>query len=301
MGCLTGKFLEAFIALPRVCRARCNKLVMTLLVKNEAEMLERNLQFHHMMGVDAFVVTDNNSTDDTPSIIEKYQKMGWIVHVIKEEATDYMQKVWVDRMIQYARHELHADWIINADADEFWYAPSGNLKHELAMSHHNLLRCNTRSMYPEEGKHWTEWTHRVEFVEDYEKYDLSPYSIFMRQRGKVAHRADGYIQIGMGNHKVWMVPRNMTKSNILIYHYNIRAREAFVAKMKNGGEQLLNHPKKHAGRHWRYFYNLYQEGKLDKEYQRVLGTSHREQLEQDGFLVADNTMKSLFERLCSPE
>ena len=42
---------------------------------------------------------------------------------------------------------------------------------------------------------------------DYEKYDLSPYSLFCKQNKKVAHRAKGYIQISMGNHNVKMIPK----------------------------------------------------------------------------------------------
>ena len=43
-------------------------LYMTLLVKNEEELLEQNLIFHKQMGVDGFIVTDNNSTDHTPDV-----------------------------------------------------------------------------------------------------------------------------------------------------------------------------------------------------------------------------------------
>ena len=65
---------------------------MTLLVKNEAELLETNLRFHHAMGVDAFVVTDNGSTDATPDIIRRYVEKGWIVAHIVEPDTGYHQK-----------------------------------------------------------------------------------------------------------------------------------------------------------------------------------------------------------------
>ena len=75
------------------------KLFMTLLVKNEEGMLEENLQFHKAMGVDGFIITDNNSTDSTPDIIRKYKQKGWIKEVIEEKATNYEQKDWVDRMI----------------------------------------------------------------------------------------------------------------------------------------------------------------------------------------------------------
>ena len=106
------------------------KLFMTLLVKNEEGMLEENLQFHKAMGVDGFIITDNNSTDSTPDIIRKYKQKGWIKEVIEEKATNYEQKDWVDRMIWKAKTIYKADWIINADADELWYASTGNLKDE---------------------------------------------------------------------------------------------------------------------------------------------------------------------------
>ena len=64
------KILRALADLPASFRrTRKPRLVMTLLVKNEEDMLERNLCFHKRMGVDAFIVTDNNSTDRTPEII----------------------------------------------------------------------------------------------------------------------------------------------------------------------------------------------------------------------------------------
>lgn len=76
---------------------------MTLLVKNEEELLEQNLIFHKQMGVDGFIVTDNNSTDHTPDILRKYKELGWIKEIIQEPATDYRQKKWVDRMVWCAK------------------------------------------------------------------------------------------------------------------------------------------------------------------------------------------------------
>lgn len=81
--------LESYKAFRKVSSP---KLIMTLLVKNEEEMLEKNLQFHKSMGVDGFIITDNNSTDRTPTIIQAYKEKGWILEVIQETATDYEQK-----------------------------------------------------------------------------------------------------------------------------------------------------------------------------------------------------------------
>lgn len=273
------------------------RLIMTLLVKNEEDMLEENLIFHKAMGVDGFIITDNNSSDRTPEIIRKYKEKGWIVEAIEEKATDYQQKKWVDRMIWKAKSVHKADWVINADADEIWYAPSGDLKTELVSSRANVLTCEMKCVYPEEGKPFWQWGQTVEVVNDLERYNLSRYSLFARQNKKVIHRTAGYIQISMGNHKVTMFPKKVAKSNIRIYHYNIRGKKPFLEKMINGGKQLEQNPKKHGGRHWRYFYKLYKEGLLEAEYDKVIGATSFDQLKQDGFIRTDTTIPEWFGRL----
>ena len=278
-------------------RAPSPLLIMTLLVKNEEGMLEENLQFHKAMGVDGFIITDNNSTDSTPNIIRKYKQKGWIKEVIEEKATNYEQKDWVDRMIWKAKTVYKADWIINADADELWYAPTGNLKDELAATNANVLNCEIRSVYPEEEKPFWQWDKTVKAVAEPEKYNLSRYSLFERQNKKVIHRTAGYLQISMGNHKVSMFPKHSADSHIHVYHYNIRGKQQFIEKMINGGKQLEQHKGRHGGRHWRYFYQLYKEGKLEAEYERVIGTAHFEQLCRDGMILSDNTIPTIFKNL----
>lgn len=295
------KIGEAIRALPRIRKRKCEKLIMTLLVKNEEKLLEHNLLFHHMMGVDSFIVTDNNSTDRTPEILDKYKKKGWIVELIQEPGTNYLQKKWVDRMVNLARRKYRADWIINADADEFWYSPDGNLKVNLGNVDGNVVYCESKSMYPIQDKPFTEWNEIAITIPDHISLGLSRYAIFSPQRGKVAHRADGYLQIGMGNHKVAMFPHRKRTTNIRIYHYNVQERESFIAKMENGGRQFENHPTKKHGRHWRYYYELYKQGKLSEEYDRVIGTKLYESLKREGHIVSDSTMVTIFAKLITAE
>ena len=295
---MIGKFIYALCEGWRVfCPSRNPRLVMTLLVKNEEDLLEVNLQYHKAMGVDAFIITDNNSTDSTPKIIEKYVQKGWIVQVVNETDEDYEQKKWVDRMIWMAKKHHHADWVINADADEFWYAPSGDLKKELPASGTNVLTCEMRSMYPDETKPFYQWDSAVKPVPNPEDYDLSLYSIFERQNRKVIHRTDGYLQISMGNHKVKMLPQCSKESSIRVYHYNIRGRKQFVEKMINGGKQLEQHKGRHGGRHWRYFYRLYKEGRLNEEYDRVIGSAVLDRLEQEHYIYEDVTIIGFFKKM----
>lgn len=294
------KILAALAALPRSLRPVSHpKLVMTLLVKNEEKMLAENLEFHRTMGVDGFIITDNNSTDATPLIIEHYRQKGWVLDVIRETATDYNQKRWVDRMVLLAKDKYGADWVVNADADEFWYSPKGSLKASLSEMRANVLQCAIVNVLPEAHLPWPEWHRTVRCVPNLEEYDLSVYSIFNRQTQKVMHRTDGYLQISMGNHKVKMLPQFTSRCDITIYHYNIRGKKQFVDKMVNGGRQLEQRKQKHGGRHWRYFYALYKQGLLEAEYDRVVGTHVLAQLEQEGYVLADNPVPGILEHLPS--
>ena len=54
---------------------------------------------------------------------------------------------------------------------------------------------------------------------------------------------------------------------------------------------------RHGGRHWRYFYQLHKEGKLEAEYERVIGSAYFEALRKDGFIIPDVTIPNFFKRL----
>ena len=299
---LVYKIARALLDLPfTLRRTRRPHIVMTLLVKNEEQMLAQQIEFHHALGVDHFIVTDNNSTDGTPDIIRRYQEKGWVVDVIEEHATDYEQKAWVDRMVELARAKHHADWIINADADEFWLPACGSFPELLQATHANVLAGELHSVLPEESKPWQEWTQLVRYVDDYEAYGLSRFSIFERQNKKVLHRSRGYLQISMGNHKVSMLPHIEHRADITIFHFNVRGREQFMQKMINGGQQLEQHKGRHGGRHWRYFYKLYKEGKLAEEYDRVVGTHVRDRLLSEGYIYEDTRLRDFLEKLNAKE
>ncbi len=276
------------------------KLIMTLLVKNEELRLEHNILFHKAMGVDEFIITDNNSTDSTPQIIQKYVDKGWVVESIKEPGSGHRQKVWVDRMIWSAKNNHSADWVINADADEMWYSPSNSLKEEMTGAD-NILKCRVVNVYPKEGCDWWEWDEAIHPIPkpEYSRFDLSPFHVFKSYTYKTAHTARGYIKISEGNHKVTMLPSRKRGSEITIYHYNILSQNQFVKKMREGGEQIKRHPRKSVATHWRYFYGLYEQGLLEAEYERVIGRKHIEDLRKDGYIYPDNHVAQIFKEIFS--
>ncbi len=105
------------------------RLVMTLKVRDEADILEDNLRYHRALGVDFFVVTDNGSVDGTSEILDRYAKAG-LAHVIRIEAGTLRdnEEDWTTRMARLAAAEFEADWVFHDDADELWWPVQGTLK-----------------------------------------------------------------------------------------------------------------------------------------------------------------------------
>ena len=279
------------------------KLYMTILAKNEGDIIEKQLQFHKAMGVDGFIVTDNNSSDNTLDIFKLYKEKGWIKEIICERNNNHEQSKWVDRMIRIARDKYNADWVINSDADEFWSSNSGCLKHELIQSVSNNINVNVYNVLPENTKDFYLNEKLIVNPGNICKNimsELSPYSLYNEQIGKVIHRTKGYLKINDGNHSVKMRMKSTQKSqDIIIYHYNLRSPEHFKSKMINGGASINSnkHLPTNTAQHWRYFYDIFvNQGKdyLD-EYDKVVGTKYIKDFEMSNVFMVGTIVKDFFE------
>ena len=102
------------------------RVVMTLLVRNEEDVIADNIIFHHSQGISHFVVMDNLSTDATPLILRRLAKFVPIT-LLWQSSDTYDQALWVTEMARSAYRDHGADWVINNDADEFWLFPGGDI------------------------------------------------------------------------------------------------------------------------------------------------------------------------------
>jgi Glycosyl transferase family 2 len=104
-------------------------VAMTLVVRDEVDLIEAWLTYHLACGIDQIVVTDHRSVDGTSDILDRYESDDR-VRVIRREDEEMRQAEWMTEMSRLAATEYDADWVIPSDADEFWW-PRGGSVHEL--------------------------------------------------------------------------------------------------------------------------------------------------------------------------
>ena len=100
---------------------------MTMVVRDEEDVVGANLDYHLAQGVDVILVTDNASSDGTPEILAEHAR-GGRVHVDRDEGEAHDQVSRVNRLTRIAAETHGADWIIHCDADEFWLPAFGSLR-----------------------------------------------------------------------------------------------------------------------------------------------------------------------------
>lgn len=110
------------------------KLVMTIMVRDEIDVLPAMLEHHIAQGIDQFVVTDNGSVDGTLQLLEDYRDRG-LVQLHEDPVHQKQQTGTVTKMAREAYVEHGADWVINADADEFWVAVNPSVTLREALEH----------------------------------------------------------------------------------------------------------------------------------------------------------------------
>lgn len=110
------------------------KLVMTLMVRDEADVISAMIDHHLAQGIDTIIVTDNGSVDGTLEIIQGYLGGGQ-VRLHQDPLHHKQQHSTVTGMAREAFAEFGADWVLNADADEFWVSVNPNLTLREALEH----------------------------------------------------------------------------------------------------------------------------------------------------------------------
>jgi hypothetical protein len=206
------------------------KLVQTLVVRDEADVVGAQIAYHLNAGVDFVIATDHDSQDGTTEILEAFARDGHL-RLIRVQG-EMREQRWRTDMARLAATEYGADWVLNTDADEFWMPRGGTLEDVFAsvpepfgviwaLSRHFVPR-------PDDGAFFAErMTVRVSAsaaIND----PASPY----RPHLKAAHRADPNVGIGFGSHTVrtksWRPLHHWHPADVL--HFPFRSLEQWERK-----------------------------------------------------------------------
>jgi len=173
------------------------KLVMTLLARNEADIIDAHVAFHLNAGVDLILAIDNGSDDATTEILESYARDGRVELTRDDGELD--QAKWVTGLARRAATDFGADWVINSDADEFYWPRGGTLKEVLSAvpARYGGVRGMLRNFAPRpQGDDFFAERMTVRVCNPGVE-DNSPYS----PRFKAMHRGDPDVSVFWGSNR----------------------------------------------------------------------------------------------------
>ena len=280
-------------------------LTMTILVKNEIDIIEKNIRFHAKKGVDSFVVMDNNSTDGTREKLEELKK-EFEITIIDEKGT-YNQAKWMTKLTHIARKKYNPTWLIPNDADEFWISQN-NLKDSLPKKGAVLTVDRFNFLLYEGLTSWDKSEYRVENPVFYRKntqLGSEKISIILTKISpKVIIKPKGLLWIRGGNHKALHLfnIRDYFKhydkikrfNKIRVFHFPIRSFEQFKKNIENRKKLLQKGAK--MGPHYKRWVKLLNEGRLEEEFYNnlVFKKDEMKVLEKYGIITKEKALDVLF-------
>ncbi len=254
------------------------RIIMSLLVKNEADIIEDNIRFHAAQGVDAFIIMDNGSDDGTIEIIERLSSEFDISLQINLGV--YNQGPWMTELAKTAKKVLKADLVISNDADEFWSVNSGQSLHSVLTNKESIITVKRYN-----------FIQSLEAMQNKQAYFESPYKVacpilYSKQdqvnkaglaiplskiSPKVIVNPAGLLKIKGGNHRAKHVYawRDRECDDIQVHHYPIRSFSQFARNIENRKQLLDTNPQTRMGVHYKRWVELLRDNQLEQEFDRM--------------------------------
>jgi len=277
-------------------------LVMTLLARDEIDVVDAWLAFHLNAGVDLVIATDNLSQDGTTEVLEEYARSGQ-VHLIREPGEDLRQDEWVTRMARLAATDYGADWVINSDADEFWWPRGASLSEVLAAvpPRYGTVGAFLRVFCPRPGEEPFADRMTVRFSALAPIND--PASLYKPIR-KVIHRGHPEIRVTRGNHALVDSPFAPLRGwfPIECFHFPLRSAAQCAHKAKLQGEAFEQHIARPPTAYHADMFSALRSGRIDEYYERlVVSDDELQHGVADGRLVVDTRLRDALRSIAAGE
>ena len=276
-------------------------LVMTLLARDEIDVVDAWLSYHLNAGVDIVIATDNRSEDGTTEVLEEYARSGQ-VHLIREPGEDLRQDEWVTRMARLAATEFAADWVINSDADEFWWPRGASLAAVLAAvpPRYGTVGAFLRVFCPRPGEERFAERMTVRFSALAPIND--PASLYKPIR-KIIHRGHPEIRLTRGNHALVDSPFAPLRGwfPVECLHFPLRTLAQCEHKARLQGAAFEKHIARPPTAYHADMYAALRGGRMAEYYEALVVSD--EELEQGvahGRLVVDTRLRDALRQLRDP-
>ena len=120
------------------------KLVMTLAVGDDAELVDAQIAYHANAGVDVVLASVEDPTADTRAILEQYVRAGCLQLRGADSPT---------QLARLAASDHGADWVISSEPGEFWWPRAESLKETLVAipPRYTIVQALIRDFLPHAG------------------------------------------------------------------------------------------------------------------------------------------------------
>jgi tetrahydromethanopterin S-methyltransferase subunit G len=274
---------------------------MTLLARDEIDIVDSWLAFHLNAGADLVIATDNRSQDGTTEVLEEYARSGH-VHLIREPGEDLRQNEWVTRMARLAATQFGADWVINSDADEFWWPRGASLSEvlEAVPPRYGTVGAFLRVFCPRPGdEHFAErMTARFSALAPIN----DPASLYKPIR-KIVHRGHPEIQVTRGNHALVDSPFAPLRGwfPVECFHFPLRSEAQTAHKAALQGEAFAKHIARPPTAYHADMYAALRSGRIGEYYDAlVVSDAEVERGLAEGRLVVDTRLRDALRGLRDP-
>lgn len=222
------------------------RLIMTIMVRDEADVIEAMIVHHINQGIDKFIVTDNGSIDGTTSILNRYVQAG-LVDLRIDPVHRKQQSTVVTSMARDAYTQYGADWVINADADEFWVSKSSSHTVKEALEETSKsIQSFTVPVVDMTGPPARAGTglNRLIYRDNRTDAALRRIGLFAGSTSVAVHVGDASVEVAQGNHVVSLDSLGYPPEHAMIevLHFSWRSWEQFSRKVANAGQAYESNP-----------------------------------------------------------